>query len=246
MEVVQPKPESQRSSPPTAECWCGGRGYETKFRDDYSTWERYCVCEKGRMFRKEEYDRRAAINLEKCGIPSRLWACEFDTYPPANGGRELVQKLKDWFIEDAEGKGFFLYGDYGTGKSALASAWLRANLADGEYQGKFITVPDLLSSIRATYGPNAERGEWELMKEVREIDMLVLDDIGAERPTDWVVERLFAIINHRHSELLPTFFTSNLALPELAERLGERTTWRIAEMSEVIHVTGANLRNKKR
>jgi hypothetical protein len=75
-------------------------------------YDRYCVCEKGRMYRKEEYDRRATLNLELSGIPSRLWACEFDTYPPANGGRELVQKLKDWAVEPAEGKGFFRGGGH--------------------------------------------------------------------------------------------------------------------------------------
>jgi DNA replication protein DnaC len=77
---------------------------------------------------------------------------------------------------------------------------------------------------------------------VRTVPLCVLDDIGAERVTDWVRERLFVIVNARHDADLPTIFTSNLAPPALDDHLGERTMWRIIEMCEVVHLDGPNLR----
>jgi DNA replication protein DnaC len=77
---------------------------------------------------------------------------------------------------------------------------------------------------------------------VKNTTLLVLDDVGSERVNDWVQEKLFVIINHRHDYHMETIFTSNLSPAQLVRHLGERTAWRILEMCAVVHLDGPNLR----
>ena len=79
-------------------------------------------------------------------------------------------------------------------------------------------------------------------------DVLILDDLGAERLTEWAAERLYMLIGQRHDEERTTVFTSNLSLEDVAAKLGERTTWRILEMcgaDNIVEVKGPNLRDVK-
>jgi DNA replication protein DnaC len=117
-------------------------------------------------------------------------------------------------------------------------------IRESEEPTLFITVPNLLDRIRATYGPGGNGSEQEVIETVKTVEFLVLDDLGAERVTDWVAEKLFTIINHRHDEDLETVFTSNLSLEQLADHIGERTTWRIVEMADVVELSGPNLRDR--
>ena len=84
----------------------------------------------------------------------------------------------------------------------------------------------------------------EIIEQAKKVELLVLDDLGAEKPSEWVVEKLFQVVNYRYNEMLPTIFTSNLSPEELENRIGERTVARIIEMAKVIRMVGKNLRNK--
>ena len=137
--------------------------------------------------------------------------------------------------------GLFLYGPYGSGKTGLMVSIIREYSIDQEWC-LFLRVPELLDAIRASYDKGSETTEAEILKTAKTFPVLALDDLGAERPTDWVKEKLFDVINYRHDELLDTLFTSNLSLDELAQHIGERTVWRIQEMCHVVHVNGPNLR----
>lgn len=75
--------------------------------------------------------------------------------------------------------------------------------------------------------------------------ILILDDVGAEKLTDWVAETFYLIVNKRYNEMLPTIFSSNLAVGELAEMLGDRTASRIVEMCDIIKIDGEDRRLKK-
>lgn len=230
-------------------CTCLGTGEVTAAVSNANDGPRrfsreFCLCPEG-VAAKAEYDagmaevraRDVRSFIDRAGIPPRFYDFAFENFPGDTHG------LVDWTSDD--GQGLFIHGEYGTGKTSLAVCVLKAHIERYCVAGNFVTVPALLDEIRATYRDDSD-GESALMSRVTSTSLLVLDDIGAERPTEWVVEKLFTVINYRHDHLLPTVFTSNLSIPQLAERLGERTTWRIVEMSEVIHLKGPNLRDHRK
>src|ERR671916_217508 len=105
----------------------------------------------------------------------------------------------------------------------------------------FVTVPELLDNLREAYNkPGRNLDEW--MDAVQNADFLILDDLGSERVTDWVRERIFVIVNHRYRESLPTIFTSNIGPKDLAQQLGERTASRIIAMCDWIALEGEDYR----
>ena len=155
-----------------------------------------------------------------------------------------------------------LWGPFGTGKTGLALATMRAAVEAHGIDALFVTVPELLDEIRNSYGSNQRQRlpyatdddeppqltAGQLQKLGRETTLLVLDDLGAERVSDsgWVEETLYTLINHRYSRMLRTIFTSNLDTTALARHLGQRTVWRIVEMADAIPFEGApNLRLRK-
>jgi DNA replication protein DnaC len=235
---------------------------------------RYCECGDAQRVKAEitaaiEAERRALRQRENAriwqaaAVPNRFAAASFDTYPGNEANRDAVAKIRTWATppdpqaEDGEAawdtwyaerrKSLFLWGPFGTGKTGLAVSALREWIGHfgGEQDCLFMTVPNLLDRIRSTYGPSTDSTERQVLESVKSVGLLVLDDLGAERVTDWVAEKLFTIINHRHDEDLETIFTSNLNIAELASHIGERTTWRIVEMCEVVHIDGPNLRDRR-
>ncbi len=235
--------------------------------------QRSCICDEAEVVRARVDEARSRHRHEwmtaqerrlfgAAGVPARFRDCTFDTYPVREETRPILDAVRLWchgpvtdHLDEQEANAVWdeyraghkqsvlLHGPFGTGKTGLAVSCLRWWAGLGERM-LFFTVPSLLDAIRATYSPGAQADEREVIEAVKTAPFLVLDDIGAERVTDWVAEKLFTVINHRHDEDLPTVFTSNLDIPQLGAHIGERTVWRIVEMCEVIHVTGMNLRDR--
>lgn len=251
-------------------CWCLGEGGKGKryLTSEIHGFETYCPCCDGQAVRERASQERARqvqeANRRRLGklfdgarIPKRFAAVTLDTFPATEATRESVERLKLWVSgpedeDDHAGwdqwqerrQSLFLYGPFGTGKTGLAVGLLKRFMGESLDVGLFITVPSLLDRIRRTYSDDAEATEHEVLDLVKSVPFLVLDDLGAERVTDWVAERLFVIINHRHDEDLQTVFTSNLTPEQLGNHIGERTTWRVIEMSEVVSLDGPNLRDR--
>jgi DNA replication protein DnaC len=91
-------------------------------------------------------------------------------------------------------------------------------------------MPDLLSDIRATFDEKAPLSENDLLEDVNRPDLLVLDDLGAERTSSWVNDRLYLIINRRYDSGRPILVTTNLDLGELSDKIGDRIVSRLCEM----------------
>ena len=164
----------------------------------------------------------------------------------------ICKVLSDTEVEvslDDLHQSLFLYGPAGTGKSVLAAAILAeslfsrihpfavrtlingGNVPQFAKQYRFIRIPELLMQFKASYQSKYEQSETDLVDLYSQAKLLVLDDLGAEMTTNWSYQMLYLIVDNRYSEMLPTIFTSNLNLRELAERFSdERLVSRIIEM----------------
>jgi DNA replication protein DnaC len=105
-------------------------------------------------------------------------------------------------------------------------------------------VPRLLAEIKETYEDGAGRSYQQLFRALCQVELLHLDDLGAEKRTDWVIEQLYSIVNERWQDQRSIVVTTNLLdLDELREQLGPRTVSRLAEMcGTAIPIMGADLR----
>jgi DNA replication protein DnaC len=105
----------------------------------------------------------------------------------------------------------------------------------------FVVVPELLRAIRKGFNqPNDDSDK--LVKLTEEAQLLVLDDLGAEKPSDWVREQLYVIINRRYENMLPTIITTNCTTKELIDKIGQRTVSRIVEMTTPYKITAEDYR----
>ena len=207
-------------------------------------------CEKKNERREWELmrrDARVGSLVEKSGLSKRLKSYTFSNFKPyvspeaARAVERVEEYLGSWEENKEEGKGLYLCGGVGTGKTHLAVAVLNEVVRKKRVPSLFVTVPELLDNLREAYNkPGRDLDEW--MYAVQNADFLVLDDLGSERVTEWVRERIFVIVNHRYREQLPTVFTSNVGPKDLAEQLGERTASRIIAMCEWIALEGDDYR----
>jgi len=114
-----------------------------------------------------------------------------------------------------------LEGGYGCGKTHLAAGIGHERLAQGDVV-VFLTVPDLLDHLRATYSPQSEVGYDEVFERLRNAALLVLDDLGVENASEWAQEKLYQLLNHRYATKKPTVITTNGFLKKLDPRLASR------------------------
>jgi DNA replication protein DnaC len=129
-----------------------------------------------------------------------------------------------------EGEGLWLMGDVGTGKTTLAMLVSKAAVEAGRTVAIY-SLPRLLSRIRRTY--DAEAGEQsyvEFFERLTEVDLLHIDDLGAEKRSDWVLEQLYAIVNERYESQRSVVVTTNLDQAALEEQIGPRTVSRLVEI----------------
>lgn len=182
--------------------------------------------------------RKAEQLFGRSKIPAEYADLGLDTYPD----RGIAADVVDWWHERPH-PWLLLAGDLGVGKTGLTIGLVKRAISEGK-SALFRPMVDLLSDIRATYRSRdaATPDEAALMTGCKTIDVLALDDIGAERMTGWAQERIFEIVNHRYNERRPTVMTSNLGRDDLYDHLGERIFDRINGMSYVYVIEGSNLR----
>ncbi len=206
-------------------------------------------CEKKNERREWELmrrDARVAILRERSGLSKRMKGYTLGNFrvvasDAARARMKVDEYLEGWEENREAGKGLYFCGGVGTGKTHLAVAVMNELIRRKRIPSLFVTVPELLDNLRETYNkPGRNLDEW--MDAVQNAEFLVLDDLGSERTTEWVRERIFVIVNHRYREALPTVFTSNIGPKDLAEQLGERTASRIIAMCDWIALEGDDYR----
>lgn len=134
---------------------------------------------------------------------------------------EYAKSVGEGFASDP--RGWIVYeGPYGCGKTHLAVAIANVRLTHFGDRVLFITAPDLLDFLRTSFSRKAETTYNESFEQVRNVEFLVLDDLGVENPSGWAKEKLFQLLNYRHIKRLPTVVTTNTSLDELDPRISSR------------------------
>lgn len=152
-----------------------------------------------------------------------------------------------------EKNGLLINGPKGTGKTHLAAAIANQLMAQG-VPVVFATMIDLLAKIKASFERHgAEAAEHEIMRLYKTADLLIIDDIGKEQPTEWALAKIYQIINARYEDYKPLIITSNYTAAELVQRMtpasGDPTTAdatvdRILEMAYTVPLAGESWRTK--
>ena len=117
----------------------------------------------------------------------------------------------------------------GTGKTLLAMTISKAALEAGKSVAIY-SVPRLLSEIKETYEADSKSSYMDLFERLRSVDLLHLDDLGAEKQTEWVLEQLYSVVNERWQDQTSIVITTNLTSEELKVQVGERTVSRLVEI----------------
>jgi DNA replication protein DnaC len=187
--------------------------------------------------------------LSQIGAGRRHLSCSFENY---QGGEKIKAVCKEFLHTPFD---LVLSGGAGSGKTHLAVAVLRelvrlCKILDGtdgwckhDRKGCFVSVPELLAKIRATYSdPNGD--EERLIDTYASVKYLVLDDLGAEKSTEWSISTLYLIIDRRYREMLPTIVTTNLTVDEIGQGLSRRIASRLAS-GKVITIKAPDYRMKR-
>jgi DNA replication protein DnaC len=193
-------------------------------------------------------------------IPPRYQECEFDNYVPESQGQRrakgLVMKYAEGYpvLDEFFSESSLLFsGGAGRGKTHLAVAALKILIRKG-VPCLFIDFHELLAEIRNSYDERSQSAELEILRPVLAVDVLLLDDLGSQRTTEWVQDTVFHIINVRYNNKKPLLVTTNLSMePEktsaqetLQDRLGYRVVSRLYEMCTPIDLDGPDYRKEIR
>jgi DNA replication protein DnaC len=209
-----------------------------------------------RRCRCRESERRAKW-LEASRIPSRYAKCTFDTYYPAQG-KYYINQLSAFKYAytlarnyPAVDQGLLFMGTVGVGKTHLAVAILRSLIEEKGISCLFYEFGSLLKEIQNSYNPISQTSELGVLEPVFNADVLVLDELGASKPTDWVRDTMMQIINTRYNNRKLTIFTTNYLDGRrserdetLEERIGVRLRSRIFEMCKTVQLEGDDYRRK--
>jgi DNA replication protein DnaC len=189
--------------------------------------------------------------LDEANLPKRYQHCTLANFTAYNESLERAAEAADRFARafPIVGKGLFFEGEPGVGKTHLATAVLTQVIRTTGAHGVFYDVRDLLKVIRSTYNSSIRATEIEVLRPVMTAELLVLDDIGAEKTSEWVEETMNLIVNTRYNERRATIFTSNFPdIPDDTEpnsllyRIGHRMRSRLHEMCEFQVLDGGDYR----
>jgi DNA replication protein DnaC len=236
---------------------CDGVGLVRAMNNEGGWVTRPCACQE--LVREER-------RLNAAHVPGRYRDCSLDAYEIYHGshrslGEALLtaRKFVDSYPVDTAGKGLLLTGSIGVGKTHLAVGVLQRLVRERGVKGLFCDYRELLKNIQNSYNAQVHTTELELLQPVFNAEVLVLDDLGAQKPNEWVWDTVALILNSRYNDKLTTIITTNYPdlpagggaktdaeraarEPSLGDRIGDRMLSRLAEMCIRIEMHGKDFR----
>ncbi len=188
---------------------------------------RACDCREQRL-------RRGRNKGVASVIPPKFRGVSFDRPPVTEIEPMVVRVVRSW-VEDLEanieaGRGLWLMGDTGTGKTTLAMLVSKMAL-QANHSVAIYSLPKLLARIRRTYDSEPGGDSYlAFFERLTSVELLHIDDLGAEKRSDWVLEQLYALVNERYEAQRSMLVTTNLDQQELEEQIGPRTVSRLVEI----------------
>lgn len=231
--MISPDSDASESCPA-----CHGTGWEILKETNVV---RRCHC--------VQTDRTQAL-AEGSRIPARYGACTLESYDCLDPSQKRAKAIVSHFVEQFPlvEEGLLFLGPCGVGKTHLAVALIKELLAKS-VPCLFYDFRDLLREIQSSYSSISKTSELEILQPILNIEVLVLDELGANKPSDWVRDTVTHIINSRYNEKKTTLFTSNfLDIPTrpgeetLTDRIGVRLRSRLFEMARVVEISGKDYR----
>jgi len=214
-------------------------------------------------------EQRIARLLLRAAVPARYEHCSLESYEPDFAGADrslaaghlMARRFVDDYPATTSGRGLLLTGSIGVGKTHLAVGILQALIAEKSVHGLFCDYRELLKQIQNSYNPQVATTEMEILQPVFDAEVLVLDELGAAKPTDWVWDTVALVLNTRYNDKRTTIITTNYADQPpggfsnggngasramrdetLGDRIGERMRSRLAEMCVVVELRGDDFR----
>ncbi len=240
---------------------CGGVGL-VRVMSAQGRWvSRPCEC--------QEMERED-LRFSAAHIPERYRHCSLDTFETSFNGADpslkdaliTARRFVDEYPIDTAGIGLLFVGSMGIGKTHLAVGVLRRLVREKGVRGLFCDYRELLKSIQNSYNPQVATTELELLKPVFAAEVLVLDDLGAQKPNDWIWDTVALVLNTRYNDKQTTIITTNYpdqavgagfntdregkkaasSYDTLGDRIGDRMRSRLAEMCVRVEMKGKDVR----
>jgi len=201
--------------------------------------------------------------MEEARIPVRYHHCELEgfdfTAEWRNASLEKAKSIAERYAREyppSKPFGLLFMGPTGVGKTHLAVGILRHLIRDKSIRCLFRTFPDLLKEIQMSYSPVSMTSELSLLQPVLDAEVLLLDELGTQKPSDWIRETVSYILNYRYVENKVTILTTNYLDQEdlksprksvsysLSERIGEPMRSRLYEMCKTVVMQGEDFRQR--
>ncbi len=206
------------------------------------------------------HERQNQVLWEQARIPRRYQNCSLVNFEVHNDSHKHALKISRQFVKNypAQEVGLLFIGPCGVGKTHLAVAVIRELIGKKNVPCSFYDFRELIRDIQSSFTPDSNLSEAEILAPVFDVEVLVLDELGAKRTTAWVEETVFYIINHRYNQKKLTIFTSNYLDTEeeadgrdafykkggdsLVDRIGVRLRSRLYEMCKIVELGGDDYR----
>ena len=194
-------------------------------------------------------DRKLNGAFDRAAIPPRYRTRSLKTYAVENPRQKVAFEIAQTYATNIsrnvrEGANLVFIGNVGTGKTHLACGIARAAL-DAGHSALYLRVADLIGMVREAWRPDSKKSERKVYREICDVDLLVIDEVGVQAGSENEQQILFNVINSRNEQMRPMILISNLTVDGIKKLLGERSHDRIAENGRAVIFDWDSYRRKQ-